>query len=178
MQAVADNRHVRASEAGLNEGPANQDPELLRRLLRAKDRIDAASHEAWPVQRLAQVSAVSEAHFARSFKQAFGVPPHRYLLTRRIERATVLRDTELSITEIAFQTGWESLGTFGRTFRDVTGESPSALRARARATAHGLRHVPACIVRAVRRPDLTIAVSEKRRREADATNEPQHKEVR
>src|SRR5712675_3451182 len=104
---------------------ASQDPALLRRLLRAKDRMDAASEEGWPVERLARVSGVSEAHFARSFKQAFGVPPHRYLLTRRIERATaLLRDTELSITEIAFSTGWESLGTFGRTFRDVIGESP------------------------------------------------------
>ena len=59
---------------------ASQDPELLRRLLRAKDRMDAASHEDWPVRRLARVSHVSEAHFAHSFKQAFGVPPHRYLL--------------------------------------------------------------------------------------------------
>ncbi len=98
----------------------------MRRLLRAKDRMDAASHDAWPMARLARVSAVSEAHFARSFKQAFGVPPHRYLVTRRIGRATaLLRDTDLPITEIAFQTGWESLGTFGRTFRDITGESPS-----------------------------------------------------
>ena len=161
------------------ERPADPDPELLRRLLRAKDRMDAASHEAWPVRRLARVSGVSEAHFARSFKQAFGVPPHRYLLTRRIERATaLLRDTELSITEIAFQTGWESLGTFGRTFRDVTGESPSAVRARARATAAHLAPVPACIASAAQRPDLTTAVSEKRRRLADATNGPQSKEVR
>src|ERR687884_1247624 len=101
-----------------NDAPSRrrrgEDPELLRRLLRAKDRMDAASHEAWPVGRLARVSGVSEAHFARSFKQAFGVPPHRYLLTRRIERATaLLRDTGLSIPEIAFHTGWESLGTFG-----------------------------------------------------------------
>jgi len=63
-----------------------QDPDLLRRLLRAKDRIDAASHEDWPVERLARVSGTSEAHFSRSFKAAFGVPPHRYLLTRRIEK--------------------------------------------------------------------------------------------
>ena len=162
----------------MTESPASQDPELLRRLLRAKDRMDAASHEAWPVQRLARVSGVSEAHFARSFKQAFGVPPHRYLLTRRIERATaLLRDTELAITEIAFQTGWESLGTFGRTFRDVTGESPSAIRARARGTAHALGRVPACIVRAAHRPDLTIAVSEKRRQEAGGTNGPQQQEA-
>src|SRR5215468_10071272 len=118
---------------------ANQDAKLLRRLLRAKDRMDAASHEQWPVRRLARVSGVSEAHFARSFKEAFGVPPHRYLLTRRIERATaLLRDTDLPITEIAFQTGWESLGTFGRTFRDITGESPTAVRERAQAAAHEL----------------------------------------
>ena len=141
--------------------------------------MDAASHEAWPVQRLAQVSAVSEAHFARSFRQAFGVPPHRYLLTRRIERATaLLRDSDRPITEIAFATGWESLGTFGRTFRDVTGESPSALRARVRAASHELGQVPACVVSAAHRPDLTIAVSEKRRRGATGTNKASTQEVR
>ena len=142
-------------------------PELLRRLLRAKDRMDAASHEEWPIARLAQVSGASEAHFARCFKQAFGLPPHRYLLTRRIERATsLLRDTDLSITEIAFQTGWASLGTFGRTFRDVNGESPGELRAREKANPQPLDRVPACVLRAAHRPDLNIAVSEKRRQEA------------
>ena len=43
---------------------ASQDPELLRRLLRAKDRMDGASHQHWPVRRLARVSGVSEAHSA------------------------------------------------------------------------------------------------------------------
>jgi len=149
----------------------SQDPQLLRRLLRAKDRMDAASHEDWPVPRLARVSRVSEAHFARSFKQAFGVPPHRYLLTRRIERAmALLCDTDRPITEVAFDTGWESLGTFGRTFRDVTGESPGAIRARARGAAHQLNRVPTCFVSAAHRPDLTIAVSEKRRRQATDIN--------
>jgi transcriptional regulator GlxA family with amidase domain len=156
-----------------------QDPELVRRLLRAKDRIDAASHEEWPVQRLARVSGVSAAHFARSFKDAFGLPPHRYLLTRRIERAkSMLRDTELSIAEIAFATGWKSLGTFGRTFRDVVGESPGDHRARVQALPHDLESVPACFLLASHRPDLTIAVSEKRRHEANATNEPETEENR
>jgi transcriptional regulator GlxA family with amidase domain len=149
----------------------SQDPALLRRLLRAKDRMDVASHEDWPVERLARVSRVSKAHFARSFKDAFGLPPHRYLLTRRIERArTLLRDTELSITDIAFQTGWKSLGTFGRIFRDITGESPGELRAREKATAHALDRVPACYLSAAHRPNLTTAVSEKRRREAVVKN--------
>jgi transcriptional regulator GlxA family with amidase domain len=155
----------------MEEGPVSQDPELLRRLLRAKDRMDAASHEKWPVRRLARVSNVSEAHFARSFKQAFGLPPHRYLLTRRIERAmALLRDTDLSITEIAFQTGWGSLGTFGRTFRDITNESPSTNRARGRAAAQELDRVPACVLSAAHRPDLNIAVSEKRRRVKGGTS--------
>jgi transcriptional regulator GlxA family with amidase domain len=159
-------------------GRVGQDPELLRRLLRAKDRMDAASHEEWPVRRLASVSGVSEAHFARSFKEAFGVPPHRYLLTRRIERATaLLRDTDQSITEIAFQTGWASLGTFGRTFRDVTGESPRALRERERAGPHDPTRVPPCFVSAARRPDLTIAVSEKKRLEGEDMNGPDETEV-
>ena len=156
----------------------SQDPELLRRLLRAKDRMDAASQEDWPVRRLARVSGVSAAHFARSFKEAFGVPPHRYLLTRRIERATaLLREADLSVTEIAFQTGWKSLGTFGRTFRDVTGESPGAVRVRERAEAPPPGSVPECFRRAAQRPDITMAVSEKRRLGPGGTKASEETEV-
>ena len=162
----------------MSEGHASQNPELLRRLLRAKDRMDAASHEDWPVRRLARVSHVSEAHFARSFKEAFGVPPHRYLLSRRIERAmALLRDSDLPITEIAFQTGWRSLGTFGRIFRDITGETPGVVRARMGSVASELGSVPACIARAALRPDLRTAVLEKRRRLAGSIKEVEPQEV-
>ena len=143
----------------------DQDPGLLRRLLRAKDSMDKAPHEHWTVRRLAHVSHVSEAHFARSFKVTFGIPPHRYLLTLRIERAmALLRDSHLSITDIAFQTGWRSLGTFGRIFREITGEKPGALRLHLQARARALGGVPACVLRAAHRPDLKTAVLEKRRR--------------
>jgi AraC-like DNA-binding protein len=149
---------------------SGQDPALLRRLLRAKDRMDAASHEEWPVERLASVSGVSEAHFARSFKDAFGVPPHRYLLTRRIERAkALLRDTDTPILDIALDTGWNSLGTFGRVFKDVTGETPGELRAREQASAHALGHVPHCFVSAAHRPNLKSAVSEKRKKRMEGS---------
>ncbi len=148
-------------------GPMSQDPDLLRRLLRAKDRMDGASHEAWPVDRLATVSGVSSAHFARSFKEAFGTPPHRYLLTRRVERATaMLRDTDLSVTEVALQAGWRSLGSFSRTFRDITGESPSAVRHREQPSPW--MNVPECVARALSRPDLQVAVVEKVRQEGQA----------
>jgi transcriptional regulator GlxA family with amidase domain len=157
---------------------AGRDLQLLRRMLRAKDRMDAAPHEPWPVSRLARVSGTSAAHFARSFRDAFGIPPHRYLLTRRIERAAaLLRDTDLPVTDIAFQMGWNSLGTFGRTFRDVTGESPSELRQRTQVAPGDLEQVPHCFVRAAQRPDLKIAVSEKRRRERGDTTEATETEV-
>jgi AraC-like DNA-binding protein len=126
--------------------------------------MDAASDEAWSVDRLARVSRVSAAHFARSFKQAFGMPPHRYLLTRRIERAAaLLRDTDRPITDIAFATGWKSLGTFGRIFRDITGANPGEIRARDKAAHNIAGLVPECFARAIQRPDLKTAVSEKRR---------------
>ncbi|OGT73573.1 MAG: AraC family transcriptional regulator [Gammaproteobacteria bacterium RIFCSPLOWO2_02_FULL_57_10] len=167
-----------SAEINVKPGFVNQDPRLLRRLLRAKDRMDSASHEDWSIAKLASISRVSEAHFARSFKDAFGLPPHRYLLTRRIERAiALLRDSELSITDIALQTGWRSLGTFGRIFRDITGVTPGVMRLQSRAMAGELERVPVCILSAAHRPDLNIAVLEKRRRVADDIKTPQSKEV-
>ena len=140
--------------------------------------MDSASHEEWPVRRLAELSGVSEAHFARSFRQAFGLPPHRYLLTRRIEKATaLLRDTDLPITDIAFETGWSSLGTFGRIFRDITGKAPAEFRKYDQAAPQELELVPHCFVSAARRPNLKIAVSEKRRREADGNDGANEQEV-
>lgn len=144
--------------------PLPLSPELLRRLLRAKDQLDRAPQEEWPVSRLAAISLTSKAHFARMFKQAFGLPPHRYLLTRRIERAAaLLGETNASVTEIAFETGWQSIGTFGRVFRDVTGATPGERRSLEREMAAPLKSIPECFVRAVRRPQLITAVSEKRR---------------
>jgi AraC-like DNA-binding protein len=129
--------------------------------------MDGSPHEEWPIHRLAQVSAVSVAYFAREFKKAFGLPPHRYLLTRRIERATaLLRDTDLPITDIALQTGWTSLGTFGRIFRDITGASPGELRAREQSLPQACEQIPECVARSAQRPDLNIAVLEKRRLKA------------
>lgn len=135
--------------ASLANRTANSDLRLLRRLLRAKDHMDAAPQDDRPVARLARVSGTSQAYFARSFRAAFGVPPHRYLLSRRVERAAaLLRDTDLPIIEITLQTGWNSLGTFGRTFRDVTGESPGDLRRRTRRCAGDLDQIPHCFVSA------------------------------
>jgi AraC-like DNA-binding protein len=96
-------------------------------LLRAKDLIDREYARPLDVPALAREAHASTAHFSRSFKRAFGETPHRYLLTRRIERAKeLLRGTFLSVTEVSLEVGFQSLGSFSTAFRDLVGEPPSA----------------------------------------------------
>lgn len=128
--------------------------------------MTAEPEAEWPVTRLAQVSGVSAAHFSRMFKKAFGIPPHRYLLTMRIATAkALLRETDRGITDVALASGWQSLGSFGRTFRDVVGQSPREYRTTAKLDDASLALVPACFQQAAQRPDLRIAVLEKRRQD-------------
>lgn len=122
--------------------------ECNRRVLRARDTIDRTFAEPLCIPRLARIAEMSEAHFIRTFHAAFGEPPHRYLQRRRVERAMfLLRTTDRPITDICFDIGFSSLGTFSRTFRDVLGESPSAFRQRGRMAA-----VPTCFIMAWSRP--------------------------
>lgn len=83
----------------------------------------------------------------------------------------------MTVTEIAFAVGWNSLGTFTRTFRDVTGNSPTVSRQEQKAIVHAFEHVPHCFLSAAHRPDLKIAVSEKRRIETRGTEPAQAREV-
>ena len=92
-------------------------------MLRARDAMDRTFAEPLCVARLAEIAGVSEAHFIRTFRATFGEPPHRYLQRRRVERAMfLLRATETSVTDICFEVGFGSLGTFSRTFAAIVGE--------------------------------------------------------
>src|SRR6267378_172737 len=94
--------------------------ELNRRMLRARDAIDRAFAQPLDIANLAQVANVSEAHFIRTFRATFGETPHRYLQRRRVERAMfLLRESERSVTDVCFDVGFASLGTFSRMFRDI-----------------------------------------------------------
>src|SRR3979409_602756 len=102
---------------------------MNRRLLRARDAMDRAYAEPLNVRAVAAVAHISEAHFIRSFRAAFGETPHRSLQRRRGERAmSLLRETDRSVTDICFDVGFTSLGTFSRTFREIVGETPSNYR--------------------------------------------------
>jgi AraC-like DNA-binding protein len=123
-----------------------------RRMLRARDAMDRAFALPLDVPSLARVALVSPAHFSRQFRATFGETPHRYLQRRRIERAMeLLRETGSPVTEICFDVGFGSLGTFSRTFREIVGEPPSSYRARFAGDGDALR-VPACWAMAWLRP--------------------------
>jgi AraC-like DNA-binding protein len=123
--------------------------ESNRRMLRARDAMDLDYARPLDIPALARIAIVSEAHFIRVFRSTFGETPHRYLQRRRVERAMfLLRETDRSVTEICFDVGFTSLGTFSRTFADIVGEPPTAYRRRAA----DLRAVPACFMKAWTRP--------------------------
>jgi AraC-like DNA-binding protein len=101
---------------------------------------------------MAQAARLSPAHFSREFRQAFGEPPHRYLLTRRLERAAaLLRHTDRQVTHICFLVGLTSVGSFTTSFSRMYGMSPTAYRA-AHPPAAAYAIVPGCVVRAYGRP--------------------------
>lgn len=131
--------------------PASVPP--ARHLLRARDLADARYAEDLRVADLAAAAGLSPAHFSREFRQTFGETPHRYLLTRRLERAAaLLRSTDRTVADICFLVGLGSVGSFTTSFRRMFGRTPTEYRA-AHPPASALARVPACIVRAHTRPE-------------------------
>ena len=123
-----------------------------RHLLRAKDLIDCRYAEALDVPALARAARLSPAHFSREFRRAFGVTPHQYLLTRRLERAAaLLRHTDRNVADICFTVGLRSVGSFTTSFGRAFGRSPTAYRA-AYPPAASRARIPTCVLRAYARP--------------------------
>jgi len=123
-----------------------------RHLVRAKDLADARYFEPIAVADLAAAARLSPAHFSRAFAQAFGEPPHRYLLTRRLERAAaLLRTTDRSVARICADVGLTSVGSFTTSFRRMFGASPTGYRA-AHTPASTWAQIPLCVQRVYGRP--------------------------
>jgi AraC-like DNA-binding protein len=123
-----------------------------RHLLRAKDLIDARYADPLDVPALARAARLSPAHFSREFRRAFGVTPHQYLLTRRLERAAaLLRHTDRSVTDVCLTVGLKSVGSFTTSFGRAFGRSPTAYRA-AYPPAASRARIPTCVLRAYARP--------------------------
>ncbi len=135
----------------MNSTPA-EDQRLrdLIRLRRVRDRIDREYAEPLDLEALARGAHMSAGHLSREFKLAYGESPYAYLMTRRIERAmALLRLGQLSVTEVCFAVGCQSLGTFSTRFKELVGVSPSAYRRQASLVG---AEPPSCQNRQVTRP--------------------------
>ena len=122
----------------------------LARLRRVRDRIDREYAQPLDVEALARGAHMSAGHFSRAFRRAYGESPYSYLMTRRIERAmALLRRGDLNVTEVCFEVGCSSMGTFSTRFTELVGVPPSVYREQAaRATAE----MPPCVAKQVTRP--------------------------
>src|ERR1043166_1251562 len=119
-------------------------------LRKAKDRMGREVEQPRDVPALARFAAMSDGHFSRSFKAAFGESPYSYLMTRRIERAkALLRRGDVSVTDACFAVGCPSLGSFSTRFTELVGESPSAYRARDHEDAAA---IPPCVIKVLTKP--------------------------
>ena len=122
----------------------------LARLRRVRDRIDREYAQPLDVEALAQGVHMSAGHLSRQFRLAYGESVYAYLMTRRIERAmALLRRGDLSVTEVCFEVGCSSLGTFSTRFTELVGVSPSRYRREAAGETEGM---PPCVARQVTRP--------------------------
>lgn len=116
-------------------GTQNVDEERLRELVvmrRVRDRIDRDYAKPLDVEALARGVHMSAGHLSRQFKATYGESPYSYLMTRRVERAmALLRRGDLSVTQVCFEVGSSSLGTFSTRFTELVGVPPSVYRERA-----------------------------------------------
>jgi AraC-like DNA-binding protein len=122
----------------------------LARLRQARDRMDREYATPLDIATLARTALMSEGHFQRQFRAVYGETPYAYLMTRRIERAkALLRRGDTSVTDVCFAVGCTSLGSFSARFTQVTGQTPTAYRARDHSALEGL---PGCLARNITRP--------------------------
>jgi AraC-like DNA-binding protein len=125
----------------------------LAHLRRARDLMDREYARPLEVAELARTALMSTAHFSRQFRATYGETPYSYLMTRRIERAkALLRRGDMTVTEVCFEVGCSSLGSFSASFTQIAGATPTAYRA---LDHRALEGVPGCIARDLTRPSRT-----------------------
>ena len=140
---------------------------LARHLLRARDLADSHYDKPLDLAELARAAHVSERHFSRSFRRAYGETPYQYLLSRRLERARhLLRTTDMQVAEVCLAVGFTSVGSFTTTFRRHVGITPMDYR-RLNAGRSSRDQVPLCYLMAWTRRPPDGAFREDSRAKAD-----------
>jgi AraC-like DNA-binding protein len=122
-------------------------PEVMERLNRARRFIDSCYDLPLNLDEISSQACFSRYHFLRLFRQAFNKTPHQYLVERRIEKAKELLTTnDLRVTDVCFEVGFQSLGSFSSLFHKSVGHPPITYREKSRETQAAKRQVPGCFL--------------------------------
>jgi AraC-like DNA-binding protein len=121
--------------------------DVYERLCRARDFIDLCYDLPLNLEQISSQACFSRFHFLRLFRQAFDKTPHQYLVERRIEKAKeLLRSDELRVTDVCFEVGFQSLGSFSSLFHKSVGHPPITYREKSRATQAAKWEIPGCFL--------------------------------
>ena len=133
MIAVKEKTSVKSNNSDVHE-----------RLCRARKFIDECYDLPLDLTEISKQACLSRYHFLRLFRDTFQATPHQYLIQRRIERAKVLlRSRRLSVTDVCFEVGFQSPGSFSSLFRRCVGDAPASYRKREFASR---RRIPGCFL--------------------------------
>lgn len=126
---------------------------LYRRIVQAKIFIDNNYSSRIDLNNIAETAYFSKFHFIRLFKKTYQKTPHQYLIDVRIKNARLLLKSEMSITDVCYSIGFESLGSFTDLFKRYTGLTPSAYKSqqqkiKADIVKTPLKFVPNCFAKA------------------------------
>lgn len=126
--------------------------DTFHRLARARRLIDECYHMPLDLEQISSEACLSRFHFLRLFRRAFNKTPHQYLIQRRIEKAKeLLTSSRLTVTDVCFEVGFESVGSFITLFHKQVGHAPVAYRAIvSRRRLEGRRRIPGCVVMMLR----------------------------
>jgi AraC-like DNA-binding protein len=122
-------------------------PDVYERLCRARQFIDLCYDLPLNLDQISSQACFSRYHFLRLFRDAFDKTPHQYLVERRIEKAKELLGSQnLRVTDICFEVGFQSLGSFSSLFHKYVGQPPLTYREKVRASDAARQQIPGCFL--------------------------------
>jgi AraC-like DNA-binding protein len=126
------------------EGKAKVGSEVHERLCRARSFINENFQQPLDLDEISRKACLSRYHFLRRFREEFATTPHQYLIDRRIEKAKeLLRYRRMTVTDVCFEVGFESLGSFSTLFRERVGDAPTNYRRQQR---EAQSKIPTCFL--------------------------------
>lgn len=122
---------------------------FYKRLVQAKIFIDTHYADPIDLNNIADEAYFSKFHFIRKFKNIYRKTPHQYLISVRIERSMELLKAGFSVSDACYAVGFESVSSFSRLFKRITGATPSAYymqqqEIKAKMVLVPLSFIPAC----------------------------------